>query len=266
MAERVAVPAIVVGIEPARALHRFDGDVDFQRPDEILQMRRIAHLNVDLEFKVQRIAAGDFQIGDIAPVLADDVGKRRQGTRRILQPDHDPRDRERAHMVLPTQVDPIGHAVLMPVEHLAIDRMDDAARSRHHQSDDPVSRNGMAAGAQAIGDAFGQSRYRDALRVRLDEAAPLACGVALELGVDSLEHLVGAKRAAADIGVNILGPSEAQLAQHALDRLVGELIAFIGEHFFEDLASERDVLAALSVTQIAPDLGARTTGDDEAFP
>ena len=47
--------------------------------------------------------------------------------------------------------------------------------------------------------------------------------IALQLRIDRLHHFIGAQRAAADLGIDIIGFGEAQFPQHAFDRLVRQL-------------------------------------------
>src|SRR5215471_20427510 len=124
----------------------------------------------------------------------------------------------------------------------------------------------MAAGAQAIADAFGQSGDGNAFGIRLDIAWTLPLGIALQMRVDGLQDVVGAERATADIGVNIVRPRQAQLPENPFDALVAQLIAFIDEGLFENLASERDMLVTLRVAKIAADFRAGATRHDEALP
>src|SRR5262245_1946837 len=125
-------------------------------------MRRIADFDIDLELEIERVAAGDLQVGDVGAVLANDIGKCSKRPRSVLQPDNDACHRKRADMFLPTNIDPIGHTVLVAVQDLAIDRVDHDAFAWDHQANDAVARYGMTAGTQAIADTLGQTGDGDA--------------------------------------------------------------------------------------------------------
>ena len=89
---------------------------------------------------------------------------------------------------------------------------------------------------------------------------------ALEFGEDRLQHFVAAQRAAADIGIDILGLGQAQFLGHFLDRLVGQFAPFVGEGLFQNLAAELHMLVALGMAQEAADFGPRPAGDHELLP
>ncbi len=88
----------------------------------------------------------------------------------------------------------------------------------------------------------------------------------LELGINGFKHFLGAQCAAPDIGVNVVGLGVPQFLEHASDRFLGQLIAFVGEYFLQDLAAQADMLAALRVTQETADFRARPSSTPQTAP
>ncbi len=147
--------------------------------------------------------------------------------------------------------------------------MDHHALARLANTDDAVARQRMAAGAQPVADPGGKplDRNRFVLRRRFRQHHLLApFGIFLDFGIDRQKHVGAAQRARADVGEYVFGLGKPQTLGDVVHRLVGQIEAFVGKYLLQDLAAEFDVLAALGLTQVAFDLGARPAGDHKLLP
>src|SRR5262249_30980679 len=88
----------------------------------------------------------------------------------------------------------------------------------------------------------------------------------LQARIDRGQHLARADQASADARRQIVGRGLLEIGLHALEALVGELVAFLVEGLVEQRFAELQVLLALAGADEAADRGLGLAGDGEALP
>src|SRR5215469_7533149 len=122
-------------------------------------MREVAHLDIDEKLEKERVAAGHFEIGDVAAIVADNACQHRKRARCVLYAHPHARNRVSrvSRMYVPAYVEPITHAAFRVFEFGTIDGVDDGALARNHQTDDAVARQRMTAFSEPIGNSLRQT-------------------------------------------------------------------------------------------------------------
>src|SRR5260370_32227970 len=119
------------------------------------------------------------------------------------------------------------------------------------QSGDPAAYGDLAGGLLAI------SRLRRLVarpRNRHDVGAA-ALARLLEARIDRRQHLAGSDQARADGGDEVVGSRLLEVGAHAVEALLGDLVALLMEDLVEERAAELDVLLALARADITADRG-----------
>src|SRR5262249_31364640 len=88
----------------------------------------------------------------------------------------------------------------------------------------------------------------------------------LQARINRGQHLARADQASADARGQIVGRGLLEVGFHALEALVGELVAFLVEGLVEQRFAELQVLLALAGADEPADRGLGLAGDGEALP
>src|SRR2546430_28142 len=126
-------------LHAAYAVDRFNSGIHAKRPQYVLQMRDVTHLNVDQHFKIQRIARSNLQVRDVAAAVADDACDGCQRPGRVSHPDIEPGDTwsHVSGVYAPAHIEPVTHFRLRSFKLAAIDGVHHDTLTRHHHPDYP---------------------------------------------------------------------------------------------------------------------------------
>ena len=147
---------------------------------------------------------------------------------------------------------------------VARQRMAAAREMNRHAGNEPGDRNvvaGLLGAARSVrlgclaAGAADRHHVGAAFRARL-----------LEAGVDRHQHFARADDARAHRGDQVVDGGVLEVGLHALEALLGRLVAFLVEGLLEQRAAELDVLLALARADEAADRGLSLAGDGEALP
>src|SRR5579862_8250539 len=104
-------------------------------------MCEIAHLDIDEELEIQRIAAEHLEVGDVAAVVPDYTRQHRERARRVLHAHPYPSHgiARFGRMCIPAHFEPITNAAFRHFAFGTIDGVDHSALARNYQKNDAVT-------------------------------------------------------------------------------------------------------------------------------
>src|ERR1700740_3367396 len=173
--------------------------------------------------------------------------------------------------VAPSHVEPALRALGEAFERVAIDRVDRHTSARRHDADDTVPGERMAAAGKMQCHAGDQTADRHRHLVAFCRA-PRPCQ-RNALGLDFL----GLREAGVDDGasggepltnrdIKILYSRAVEMLEHALERSLRKLLAFLAERLLHDCPPKIEILGALLGADKTADAGTSLAGDDKPFP